>query len=168
MIFNMIQLDIDEEQRRSRELTDKAIELHEDTDKPITCRGGGCFGCCSLDVSCFPEEVERLADLVMSGEVDIDIERLRRRIQGSKKIADNWCPFLKDGDCSVHDSRPVMCSNMIVTSEPKHCHPISKIDKKQVIHKDSSNRYSFLALTYGQVKLHIALFNILLRNGYTK
>lgn len=164
----MILLDIEEEQRLSRESTDKAIVLYEDTDTPITCKGGGCFGCCSLSVSCFPEEVQRLTELVLSGEVEIDTDRLKRKVMGSDKIADNWCPFLKNGDCSVHEHRPIMCSRMIVTSEPKHCHPISKIDKKQVMPKDFDNRYSFLALTFGQVKLHIALYNLLMRNGFIK
>ena len=156
-------LNIEEEQKLSRMATDKAIELLKDTDTPITCKGSGCFGCCSLTVTVFPEEVKKLADLVLSGKVSIDFARLKRKVMGSERIADQWCPFLKGGACSVYEDRPIMCSRMIVTSDPENCKNDGK--KDQVMPNELDKRWSFLAMTYGQVKLHIALYNLLLRNG---
>ena len=159
-----MKLDITEEQGISREESRKAIEHFKKTKTPVTCGGSGCYACCSLPVGCYPQEVEKIADLVVSGQVEIDLEMLERQVQGSKDNKDKYCPFLKDGGCSIYDNRPVQCSRMLVVSDPKNCITGSK-KPDQVKPEKADKRWDVLTKIYGRVNLRLALFGHLKREG---
>ena len=161
-----MELDIDVEQKLSRDCNKKITEELSNSDTPVTCGGSGCFFCCSLNVDCFPEEVQKLAEIVISGEVDIDMGKLESRVKGSTAIKDNWCPFLRGGKCSVYDNRPVMCSRMMVVTDPKHCRISDRRKATQVEPSKLDKRWQVLVATYGKVRLHVALYNLLLKAGY--
>lgn len=159
-----LDLDIDLEQKLSRDFSAKVVEGFKKSANPVTC--GNCSFCCSLDVACFPDEVKKLAEMVIAEEVDIDIDKLENRVKGSKEAKDKWCPFLKKGKCSVYENRPVMCSRMLVVSDRNNCKDTNKKPTAQIEPKMLDKRWHILASTHGKVVLHVALYNLLKKEGF--
>ena len=159
-----IGVDIAQEQKLSRDTSERISKLYAEKGQPVSCVSG-CFHCCKLDVACLPQEVEVLADKVISGEVGINLDRLERKVRGSKDSEDSWCPFLEGGKCSVYNNRPMMCSRMLVVSPKENCEEDSDKTKTQVFHNKMDKRYGILFSTFGRVILHHALFNMLVRGG---
>jgi len=157
-------LDIDQEQKLSRDFSNKVIDSFKDTSNPVTC--GNCYSCCALDVKCFPEEAKKLAEMVINEEVEIDIKKLENRVKGSKESKDKWCSFLKKGKCSVYDNRPITCSRMLVVSDPENCKDTNNKAVAQVEPKMLDKRWHVLASTHGKVVLHVALYNLLKKEGF--
>ena len=159
-----LSLNIKQEQNLSRACSANVVEKYKDTDTPITCKRG-CSDCCTLNVSCYPDEARILAEKVLSGEVEIDKERLKRWKLGSKEEADMVCPFQSDsGDCRVYEDRPVMCSRMLVTSPACNCKYGCDKPKMQAIPEKLDQRQKLLARVHGWVNMREALFNHLLIN----
>lgn len=159
-----LDLDIALEQKLSRDFSAKLISGFSKTKNPITC--GNCSFCCSLDVACFPEEVKKLAELVMTGYVEIDLKKLENRVKGSKDAKNKWCPFLKKGKCSAYKNRPVMCSRMLVVSDPENCKDTNSKVTAQIEPKILDKRWHILSATHGKVVLHVALYNLLKKEGF--
>jgi len=159
-------LDIRLEQGLSRACSDKIVEQFSKSKNPITCKGSGCYHCCSLDVDCLPEEVQKLAELVIHGEVEINTAALKRRVEGYRDEESKWCPFLIDQKCSVYEDRPIMCSRMLVISDPEHCKEESRENATQIEPKMLDRRWHILAATYGKVRMHVALYNLLKKEGF--
>lgn len=157
-------LDIEAEQKLSRDFSDKVIESFRKTVNPITC--GNCYSCCSLDVKCFPDEAKKLAEMIISEEIEIDTRKLENRVKGSKEASDKWCPFLKKGKCSAYKNRPVTCSRMLVISDPENCKDTNNKPVAQVEPKILDKRWHILSATHGKVVLHIALYNLLKKEGF--
>ena len=160
----IVSLDIEHEQKLSRECSENVIKKYKNSDTPITCKKG-CNDCCKLNLSCYPNEASTLAEKVLSGEVEIDKERLKRWKSGSRTEEDMTCVFLDSkGECSVYDDRPIMCSRMLVSSDPCNCAFGCDKPKMQAIPEKLDQRQKLLARVHGWVNMREALFNHLLIN----
>ena len=95
----------------------------------ISCKKG-CSACCHTQVSITSDEVALLGEKILSGEVEINIEKLYRQAQ-SKNSAANFfqlkyetrgCVFLNDKqECSIYEDRPSVCRTNNVLSDPSLC-----------------------------------------------
>ncbi len=113
--------------RRLHSLVDQEISQAHQIE--ASCKKG-CSACCHIEVEITTYETEILEDLVKRGH-RIDEERLA--LQSARAVGDlqwkkssqgpmNQCIFLgDDGDCSIYESRPVMCRRHSVTSPAILC-----------------------------------------------
>jgi Fe-S-cluster containining protein len=121
---------------------DRAHYLHQQVDvylRPvlnnpvakdrIAC-GKGCSLCCHTQVSITGDEAELLADKIISGDIEINFELLRKQAK-VKNDSDLWyklshqerqCVFLnKDKLCSVYNDRPKVCHTNMALDTSKQC-----------------------------------------------
>jgi Fe-S-cluster containining protein len=134
---------------------DVAAQL-EGQGKQISCRAG-CGACCRQLVPITPIEARSLAELVESSPeprrseirsrfVDVIrrldeaglLETLRHaeRVlpEEREKVGLTYfglgipCPFLEDESCSIHENRPLICREYLVTSPAEHCaNPVARL-----------------------------------------
>lgn len=85
----------------------------------ITCRRG-CNFCCYQNVDVTWDEAALLLEVAAD---TIDWERLNDQLPGHKKIEyrKRACVFLKDGECSVYENRPISCRKYLVANDPEQC-----------------------------------------------
>lgn len=124
---------------RSVPMRDRPDKEHSVVDAKIqqlglpamsTCRKG-CAACCHITVMVTNSEAKQLAGLISSGEVPVDMDRLREQaafvgsdydyaVQPPEK---NRCVFLgSDNACRVYEKRPTSCRKYLVRSDPAICH----------------------------------------------
>lgn len=116
-----------------------------------------CSGCCHVPVAVMPEEVVHIASL---GK-EINIDQLRSQVEDWNN-SDKNCVFLKDGNCSIHDDKPLSCVSHLVDSPPENCH-IDSNEKVNMVHVGPvEKRISELRKHHGSVRLHEALYKHLM------
>ena len=128
----------------------------EEQGKRISCRAG-CGACCRQLVPITKIEARYLAELVDStpqprqSEIRSRFAEVIRRLEEAGILETlrhlEWvlpeqtaklsltyfglgipCPFLENESCSIHDSRPLVCREYLVTSPPEHCaNPAGKL-----------------------------------------
>jgi Fe-S-cluster containining protein len=119
-----------------------AVVSAAESGKSISCRKG-CGACCRQLVPVSRTEGERLLDLVEEMPKDRRKE-IRRRFAAAEAIllpagftehegktdrdlSTSYfalgvpCPFLEDESCSIHEERPLICREYLVTSPPELC-----------------------------------------------
>jgi len=104
-----------EETKYIKDEVDKEIVRYSKTELPISC-GAKCPFCCHVQVSVFKEEVDNIISL----GVEIDMDHL----EGQNKdwrTSNKTCVFIKEGNCSIHDNRPLACVNHMVNSPVENC-----------------------------------------------
>ncbi len=78
----------------------------------IACKKG-CGHCCRVSVSSFPFEIFAIVDHVRGTWSGWERWKLRRRIRRYRdafgQSTHPWCPFLKEGACSIYAVRPTIC-----------------------------------------------------------
>jgi Fe-S-cluster containining protein len=105
----------------------KVLLKDETVQKFLACKKG-CSFCCHTQVSATSDEARLLSDYVISGKVQIDLERLK--VQAEKgtshsawytlKYEDRKCVFLNsNNECTAYEVRPSVCrtNNVLLTSE---------------------------------------------------
>lgn len=109
-------------------------EEMEDARREATCRKG-CTACCYLNVDITNDEARVLKRLLKPG----DEKKLRKqaKVKNTEEhpyqlsYEDAKCVFLKDGECSVYDKRPISCRTHFSASEAILCdtqvHPRGKV-----------------------------------------
>ena len=97
--------------------------------RKASCRKG-CSACCHIRVQVTNSEARQIAKIVRSGDVPVDMDRLREQaafegndfeyaVQPREK---NRCVFLsEDGACRIYLKRPTNCRKYLVESDPKYC-----------------------------------------------
>jgi Fe-S-cluster containining protein len=131
----------------SDQMVSVAAQVVQARGEAISCRMG-CGACCRQLVPVSPIEAFVLADAVQAMEPDRQARvrarfaDARRAIQaagmeqpladvvaeraGREVIARYFalqipCPFLEDESCGVYEVRPMICREVLVTSDPSHC-----------------------------------------------
>lgn len=104
--------------------------------KPVTCPGKGCFACCYEPVYCSREEVRHIIEMLTVEQIAEVTEKTRVAVEKIKASGlfnvrlppvTHWtkqlvaCPFLKDGNCSVYERRPVGCRVHMAVGKPELC-----------------------------------------------
>lgn len=92
------------------------IERYSKTKYPITCKAN-CPNCCHVKVSVFSEEVNEIISL----GIDIDMDKLEKQVNDWNN-SDKTCVFLKEGNCSIHENKPLSCMAHLVNSPKENCH----------------------------------------------
>jgi len=113
-------------------LIDEAIGRTNLQDR-MTCREG-CFTCCKEAVYTTEDAVRHAWDSLPPSEKIAIIPRLAEwveRVNPVIKIKEPhvlqyrsknaWCPFLKDGKCTVYSARPGACRTHIAVGPKAHC-----------------------------------------------
>jgi hypothetical protein len=85
-------------------------------EEPVACRKG-CGHCCQVPVSAFPFEIFPIAHHVRTSWSGRERRALMRRLRAYRTAVTKpqrgakhpWCPFLKEGSCSIYDVRPTIC-----------------------------------------------------------
>ena len=85
-------------------------------EEPVACRKG-CGHCCQVPVSTFPFEIFPIVHHVRTTWSGGERRALMRRLRKYREAVTNpkrgerhpWCPFLKEGSCSIYDVRPTIC-----------------------------------------------------------
>jgi len=99
-------------------------ELHKGYfNKNASCKRG-CSFCCHLHVEISRTEGKNLARFVNSEQREILVKQaVSQSIEDWSKLsyADRKCVFLKNGECSVYDERPLACRKYLVASAPDLC-----------------------------------------------
>jgi Fe-S-cluster containining protein len=128
----------------------------EEQGKRISCRAG-CGACCRQLVPITKIEARYLAELVDSmpqprqSEIRSRFAEVIRRLEEAgiletlrhpewvlpetkEKLGLTYfglgipCPFLENESCSIHENRPLVCREYLVTSPPEHCaNPAGKL-----------------------------------------
>jgi Fe-S-cluster containining protein len=128
----------------------------EEQGKQISCRAG-CGACCRQLVPITKIEARYLAELVDSmpqprqSEIRSRFVEVIRRLneagiletlrhpewvlpEAKEKLGLTYfglgipCPFLENESCSIHENRPLVCREYLVTSPPEHCaNPAGKL-----------------------------------------
>jgi Fe-S-cluster containining protein len=101
----------------------------------------GCHFCCRRNVQIWPAEAAAIAEFCQDYDIPIPREHLERQLKhGWKEVAktdDGWCVFLKNGECSIYDARPLSCRKYLVASRPEMCdtvkYPADQGHRVQVI-----------------------------------
>jgi Fe-S-cluster containining protein len=125
--------------KKSFELFEKEFAQH--IIKNISCHKG-CHHCCSWKVEITEDEAEVLANIIKSGEIKVDLEKLEKQSQNDNTgrfwqfpSDDTQCVFLdkSKGACGIYESRPIACRKCIVESSPKYCETMDKINLSSII-----------------------------------
>jgi len=150
-----MKLKISVEREFTDEMVDQVVDHYDKKGNPISC-GKGCSFCCHQHVACLPEEVEIL---FLKHSDSINIHKLESQVRDWGN-SEKSCVFLKNGECSVYEDRPMMCRRMIVNSPSENC-DTSKGKKNitKVLIAPLENRLKRNFQTHGKVLLHQALYN---------
>jgi Fe-S-cluster containining protein len=119
-----------------------AVVSTAESDQAISCRKG-CGACCRQLVPISRTEGERLLDLVEAMPKERRKEIRRRFAAAEAALAPAGfgahagksdreqstayfalrvpCPFLEEESCSIHEERPLICREYLVTSPPELC-----------------------------------------------
>jgi Fe-S-cluster containining protein len=135
-------------------VVDAAVERERVAGRQISCRAG-CGACCRQLVPLSHTEAREMPGLVANlepdhrervvGRFDAAMERLRAsgtlsRLEKCSTLSPEdlrafvveyfelgiACPFLEAESCSIHSTRPLICREYLVTSDPVHCANLSK------------------------------------------
>ena len=106
---------IENEREFVRTEINKKIQSFSNSSHPITCKVN-CPNCCHVKVSCFPEEIENILSL----GVDIDMNHLESQFSDWNN-SDKTCVFIKDGNCSIDENKPLSCISHIVNTPAANC-----------------------------------------------
>lgn len=82
-------------------------ELNSENGKNVACRRG-CSHCCHIAVAITPEEAEAIGKRIGRAPRK-DVTLCRNPSEGFDFGYDNPCTFLKDGECSIYEHRPLAC-----------------------------------------------------------
>lgn len=109
---------------------DKVIEeVLEDTDLSISCKRG-CSYCCEQIVFITMHEAKLIASWCEEKGIEIDWGKLERQKKLDQetwvKSVDKGCVFLKGGECSIYEARPMNCRKYFVVSPPRKCNTEKK------------------------------------------
>jgi Fe-S-cluster containining protein len=142
---------------------------------------GDCSMCCHASVQAHDDEIELLADLVVSGKVTIDLELLKKQILvtgGGNEIRDwfklPWaerrCVFLgQDKKCSVYEDRPMVCRKWFVAEvDNSHCHEDDHFGGIAYVEKVEAFSAAGSAYDTTHDRLPMKLYRVLVRRGFIK
>lgn len=138
-------------------VVDECIREIPAADKQdFSCRKG-CSFCCHMNVDAFKEEALIIARHCRKKGISIDKEYLK--VQLTIPAADiGWtehsaCVFLKDGQCSIYDVRPIFCRKYFVYTPKEDCEMRPGVAPKRVAsHFDYRTEiYNAAVLTAGLV-----------------
>ncbi len=103
------------EKERTYIKSEVAKDIARYSKSPISC-GVGCSGCCHVQVGVFKEEV----DNILSLGIEIDMDHLEKQVTDWNN-SDKTCVFIKDGNCSIHDNKPLSCTSHLVNTPKSYC-----------------------------------------------
>jgi hypothetical protein len=87
-----------------------------------TCQKG-CHYCCYHPITVTPEESSALKKHFRKIDQDrLKAQRFHFRDEQPIAYTERACVFLKDGECSVYEDRPIICRLTHVKSLPTDCH----------------------------------------------
>ena len=147
-------MNLEEERVYIKQEVRKEIERHLNVT-PVTC-GVSCSNCCHVKVSVFKEEVE---DILSLG-IDIDYKKLESQVSDWDN-SDKTCVFIKDGDCSINNNKPLSCISHMVNTPSVNCKIDSKIPPRMVRSKTATERLRNLRKENKTLILHEELYKIL-------
>lgn len=129
---------------------------HSNAGAPVSCKKK-CAHCCKLyKIKCLSNELDIIWDRVKeSFKSTHDLKRLQEQTTNWDK-ADKTCIFLKDGECSIHDIKPIACLNHNALSDPANCETGKKVRLLQ-----NNKAYLIQAklyCTYGTIDLHEGIY----------
>lgn len=91
----------------------------------IRCKKG-CSFCCHYNVEIYRGEAMLIAEYCAQKGISIDKEYLLQQLRSKPldlplRRSHSACVFLKDGECSIYEVRPIACRNYFVINDPKYC-----------------------------------------------
>ncbi len=118
--------DLPPEERLREMLEAVDLTISEHRHPGIMCKRG-CSGCCYQKVAISELEAEILSKKVSAQDIPI----LRKQAEAVSNLDSDYnklltreearCVFLKNGECSIYNDRPMMCRTYHVVSEPALC-----------------------------------------------
>lgn len=117
------------------QVVDHHVAKHLEEGLEVSCKKG-CAHCCHLEVSITSDEAVVLANIVKSGQVTIETNRLKRQAEIPTRMdgTSEWrelpsevrrCVFLgTDNLCSIYEQRPAACRKYFVRTPPENCKDI--------------------------------------------
>ena len=143
---------IENEREFVRTEINKSINRFSNSANPITCKSN-CPNCCHVKVSCLPEEVENILSL----GVHIDMEHLESQINDWNN-SDKTCVFIKNGNCSIHENKPLSCISHLVNTPAANCKEGSLKPVNMIHVKSVDDRLKILRQEKGTVILHEEIY----------
>lgn len=99
-------------------------EIQAEKVTGVSCKRG-CHLCCRINVTIWEAEAELIADFCRQHDIPISKDYLQEQLKyGWREVAKTdvgWCIFLKDGECSIYEVRPLACRKYHVVSAPELC-----------------------------------------------
>lgn len=93
------------------EITDEMMSV---ISQAAVCKKG-CHYCCDVSVA-----VSAMEATYISTRTGIAANMSNETILSNETIYP-WCPFLKDGECSIYKYRPVACRTFVTFDDPIYC-----------------------------------------------
>jgi len=85
----------------------------------------GCSHCCHLSVDIWPPEAQVIERYCKEHNIPIDLEYLGKQMGYAPLELPispvSACVFLKNGECSIYEARPIMCRKYFVATPPEQC-----------------------------------------------
>jgi Fe-S-cluster containining protein len=85
----------------------------------------GCTFCCHQNVDIWPAEAAVIVRYCEEHNIKIDLAYLERQMSIDPmelpKTEVSACVFLKYGDCSIYEARPIKCRTYHVSTDPDFC-----------------------------------------------
>jgi uncharacterized protein len=105
-----------------------AMDLIDETiaqgKRVVSCRRG-CHFCCKMNVDASEEEVRVIAEYCHTHNISIPKKYLRQQLNYRWEEIPfspvSACVFLKAGECSIYEVRPLACRAYSVVSPPEFC-----------------------------------------------
>jgi len=148
-------MNLSEERKEIQKGVSQEISKQKKGGVPVTCKAN-CSNCCHVKVSVFEEEVQNILSL----GVYIDLDKLEKQ-NTDWPNSDHTCVFIKDGNCSIHDYKPLSCVSHIVNTPSDNCKEGSGKPINMVRSITSSNRLRELRKENKTVILHEELYKYL-------
>jgi len=143
---------LEDERKAVKRDINATITRYYDSKSPISCKSN-CSSCCHVPVTCFTEEI----DDILSLDINIDFKRLESQIN-NWSASDKTCIFIKDGNCSIHDNKPMSCISHLVNTNPVNCGENSTKSPNRIQVRSVNERLKKLRIENKTVILHKEIY----------
>jgi Putative zinc- or iron-chelating domain len=140
------------------EIFDESIDLP--LKKACASCKKGCHFCCGQNVDITDAESKLIAEYCLQNNIAIPKGYLGKQLLYEQSEIPNspvpWCVFLKDGECSIYQVRPLACRKYYVSTPPELCD----------LTKYSKDKFKAVVIIFSTTEIETtAFYELMLKKG---